>query len=119
MHMKKRKHILFICTEARQRSPTAADFINTFPYYKDYEAKAAGISWLATTQVNKDLIKWADIIIVMNENIDRHKSYLLERFPFLKDGQTPIYDLNIPDCYSRDDPELKELIKKRLVQYLK
>lgn len=106
--------MLFVCTEARQRSPTAADIINTSPQYKNYEAKAAGISWLATTQVNKELINWADIIVVMNETIDKHKTYLLERFPFLKKSKKPIYDFDIPDCYFRDEPELRELIKKKL-----
>ncbi len=117
--MKKRKHILFVCTEARQRSPTAADLVNTSPHYKSYEAKAAGISWLATTRVNEELINWADIIIVMNENQDKHKTYLLDKFPFLKHSNKPIYDFDIPDCYFRDEPELREIVKRKIKKYVK
>ncbi len=116
----KKKHLLFVCTEARQRSPTAVNIINAFPVYKEkYEAKAAGLSPLAAIHITEHAVKWADIIIVMNEQEDRHKTMLLQRFPSLINAKKPIYDFDIRDVYLRNEPELKELIKRKLREYLR
>ena len=118
--MKKKKHILFVCTEGRQRSPTAAEIINASSVYKEkYEAKAAGTADFALIPVTETAIKWADMIIVMNEEYDSHKTILLQKFPFLEKDKKPIIDFNIPDVYWKNEPELKEIIRRKLRQHLR
>ena len=115
----KKKHILFICTEARQRSPTAADIINNSPEYKEkYKAKAAGLLPLAAIHVTEHAIKWADIIIVMNEKDDHHKTLLLQGFPELQTTKKLVYDFNIRDIYLRGEEELVELLKRKIAKIL-
>ncbi len=120
MKTTKKKHILFICTEARQRSPTAAELVNTSAKYKEkYEAKAAGTADFALIPITKIAVKWADMIIVMNEEEDHHKTILLQKFPFLEKDKEQIIDFNIPDVYWKNEPELKEILKQKFKRYLK
>ena len=115
----KKRHILFVCTEGRQRSPTAAEIISSSPAYsKKYEAKAVGLSELAVVHISKAAVQWADLIIVMNEKDDHHKSILLQKFPFIEKEKKSIIDFNIRDIYWKNEPELQELIQKKLRKYL-
>lgn len=100
--------LLFVCTENLQRSPTAESLFKS-PKHK---AKSAGISPYANTQITKQAVDWADVIICM-ESI--HKSFLLKQFPSAKNK---IQVLNIPDIYYRNDPELIRLLKEKLKDFL-
>ena len=110
-----KKKLLFICTENLQRSPTAEELINTSPEFSNYIAKSAGTSFLARQQITKDLVNWANIIFILNEKYDKHKTILLKKFPNIKKD---IIDLDIPDIYFRNDPELISIIKRKLKKYL-
>ncbi|MEK6825998.1 MAG: phosphotyrosine protein phosphatase [Nanoarchaeota archaeon] len=111
----KKKKLLFICTENLQRSPTAEELVNTSPKFKDYTARSAGTSITAVSQITKTLIEWSDIIFVFNEKYEKHKTILLKKFPNLK---KKIIDLDIPDRYYRNDPELIKILKIKLKKYL-
>jgi len=93
-------------------------FLTDF-FKEKYEAKAAGTADFALIPVTETAIKWADMIIVMNEEYDSHKTILLQKFPFLEKDKKPIIDFNIPDVYWKNEPELKEIIRRKLRQHLR
>jgi len=115
MNQKMKKKILFICTENLERSPTAEELINNTSEFRNYIARSAGTSVTARNQITKGLVDWADLIFVFDEEHDRHKSILLERFPKLK---KQIINLQIADDYFKNDPELIDVLKKKLKKYL-
>lgn len=101
-------NILFVCTGNVDRSPTAEEmFINI----EGVEAKSAGTSLLAVTRLSKELIDWADKVFVME---NRHQKAVLKLDP---DAREKIEILDIPDRYFHNQPELKELLKKKLKRF--
>lgn len=76
-----------------------------------YQARSAGIDPLSPTPVQEELLEWADLIFVMSERDDGHASYLYGRFGV---SEHKIIDLDIPDRYAREDPELLLLLKERI-----
>lgn len=109
--MSDRSRILFVCTANLQRSPTAADLVNSEAPER-YEARSAGIDPLAETQVTQAHVSWADIVIVMES---MHRAWLTEHCDL---GETPLYVLDIPDRFVRDDPRLKMLLRDKLADIL-
>ncbi len=105
-----KKKLLFVCTVNLNRSPTAEAL---FKGSKKYQAKSVGINQLAKTVISGQAIRWADIVFCM-ENI--HKEYILENFPEVNSKE--IIVLNIPDIYIKDDPELVNLLKKKLKSFI-
>ncbi len=105
------KRLLFICSRNRLRSPTAE---SVFSEYPGLEAISAGLDNDAETPVSSDLLEWADIILVMER---KHRNKLTTKFKrFLT--RKKIIVLNIPDDYDYMQPELIELLRKRVPQYL-
>jgi len=106
------KKVLCICTANMTRSPACEDILNAS---KRYEAKSAGIGDNAIVHVTKELVEWADIIIIITacERTDKHLTYLKDHFDLT--GKE-LYDLDIPDFIysSRYDPELIDLLRKKL-----
>ncbi len=111
--VKPRLKLLFICTANVSRSRTAEDLLKNSKYY---EVQSAGIRQheLGGQLVTQELADWADRIFVMDENNDRHLSYLRKN---LKVFGKDIYVLNIPDIYRRGDNVLVDLLKTKLNQY--
>jgi predicted protein tyrosine phosphatase len=101
-----KERILFVCSENKNRSPTAESL---YENSTRYEARSCGISQASAQPVTEELIKWADKIIVMES---WHADTLLERFPGLRGKE--IINLNVPDIFIRDDPRLVKLLKERL-----
>jgi predicted protein tyrosine phosphatase len=110
-----KRRILFICTANQNRSPTAESL---FARSQRYEARSAGVSPLAVHPVTRELVEWADLIFVMDERSDRHRTQLLERFPDVEGLAEKIVVLNIPDVYERDSPELIALLRRKLREWL-
>lgn len=110
-----KKKILFVCTSNQHRSPTAQSLLARHPHY---EARSAGISPLSAQVVTRELLEWADLIFVMDEQFDHHRRHLLERFPDLPGLADKIIVLGIPDIYQRDDPELVRRLREKLARYL-
>ncbi len=102
------KKLLFVCDENRNRSPTAEGL---FKDRKGYLAKSCGILDTVEKKINKRLVLWADIIFVM-ESFE--EIYIRETFK----THTKIINLDVYDYYSKDDPELIKLLKKKLKRYL-
>lgn len=106
-----RERILFVCTAAERRSKTAEDL------YRDderYEVKSAGVAKFAAERLTLDLLLWADRVFVMEE--DRHRLQIRHDFPW---AQLPrIEVLDIEDRWPRGDPELVDLLTRRLKRYL-
>jgi len=108
----KKTKLLFICSGNFDRSPTAADI---FKNSRVYEAKSAGTHANAEVKVSQELLDWADMIFVMSERDDKHLSFLKSNFHIT--GKQ-VYDLGIPDEYSRSDPKLISLLRAKLKNYI-
>ncbi len=94
--------ILFICAANAQRSPS---FENWFKENKpQYEIRSAGIYFGYPYQVNEEILLWADKIYLMDLSQEMHIS---RKYPeFLNKCEI----IGCSDQYSRDSPEIKELI---------
>ena len=104
--------ILFVCSENRLRSPTAAD---VFSAYEGVEAISAGTNKDCETPVSGDLIEWADVVLVMEHS---HRNKVARKFgPLLRDKKLAV--LEIPDIYPRMDPMLVALLKARVPRYVR
>ncbi|EPJ0794736.1 low molecular weight protein tyrosine phosphatase family protein, partial [Vibrio vulnificus] len=104
-------NILFICSRNKLRSPTGeAVFANS----SDMEVRSAGISNDAQVPVSVEDVEWADVIFVMEQS---HKSKLIKKFRCQINRQR-IICLGIPDIYKYMDPELVDIFKRKVPQYL-
>lgn len=101
---------LFLCSMNRLRSPTAEHVARQL----GFEADSAGIAHDADTVVTPEHIMWAEQIFVM-ENV--HKSKLTKKYShLLKDKK--IIVLGIKDDYECMQPELIEILEKKLPHFL-
>jgi predicted protein tyrosine phosphatase len=106
------KHLLFVCTRNRLRSPTAEA---VFSQYEGIEATSAGTNNDAETPLTADLIDWADIVFVMEK---AQRARVSQRFrTWLRDK--PVVVLGIPDNYAFMDPELVRLLETRVARHLR
>ncbi len=108
----RRERILFVCTANVDRSRTAEDLYRGDPRY---EVLSAGVAPFATVPLTRAMLLWADRVFVMNESEDRHLSSVRLLFP---DVDRPVVDLDVPDRWSRGDPELVMLLLRSLRPYL-
>ena len=104
--------ILFICSQNKLRSPTAEQIFCQEP---GLEVVSAGTNNDAVNPVTPELIEWADKIFVME---GAHRSKIKKRFRNYINNKS-IICLSIPDDYDFMDPELVELLKKKVPQFLK
>lgn len=99
-------NILFVCTINKMRSLTAETI-----YLKDdrFQVKSAGTDKGATTYISRDLLEWADYIIVMEKE---HRNKIRKIYPdlYLKKRIICLY---IPDEYNYMDDQLIELLRYR------
>lgn len=105
------KHLLFLCSKNKLRSPTA-EFV--FADCPGVEVDSAGLSNDADVVVSEEQLEWADVILVM-EKI--HRSKLNRRFPSALGGKR-IAILDIPDQYEFMDEELIRILKSKCAPYL-
>lgn len=101
------RRVLFLCSRNQWRSPTAEAI-----YQKDprVEVRSAGVSASARRRVSEKLLRWADLVVVMEPD---HKRRLQSQFPDLA-RDLLIEVLDIPDDYEFMNPELVELIRQRV-----
>lgn len=104
--------ILFVCSENRIRSPTAAA---VFSKDEGVEAISAGTNPDSATPVSVALIEWADVILVMEE---RHRKLLQARFR-RELGNKKVGVLGLPDIYDFMEPVLVELLKEKVPSYVR
>ncbi len=97
------KKILFVCSQNRLRSPTAEQVFVSRP---DLEVDSAGTNNDAENPLTAELVRWADVIVVM-EKIHRRK--VQQRFRSSLNGKRLIC-LDIPDDFAFMDPALIKLL---------
>ena len=103
--------ILFVCSENRLRSPTAAA---VFSEFEGVDAISAGTNKDCECPVSGDLIEWADVVLVMENS---HRSKISKRFRnLLRDKKVAVLD--IPDIFEFMDPMLIALLKARVPRYV-
>lgn len=95
----KRLNVLFVCSKNQWRSPTAETIWRKHP---QLNVRSGGTSPNARHHVSEADIRWADVILVMEE---KHKSRLKADYTRVLDFK-PIYVLDIPDDYRYMDSEL-------------
>ncbi len=106
------KHILFICSANKLRSPTAEQVFSQWP---NLEVASAGLDNRADVPLSAELIDEADIIFVMEKV---HRSRLSKRYRKYLNAKRVIC-LDIPDNYGFMDPELIKLLEARAGRILK
>jgi predicted protein tyrosine phosphatase len=99
--------LLFLCSRNHWRSPTAEAVYQNDPRV---EVRSAGVSASAQRRVTEKLLRWADLVLVMEH---AHKQRLREQFPeLIRDLRVEVLD--IPDDYEFMNPELVTLIRERV-----
>ncbi|MDR0885242.1 MAG: protein tyrosine phosphatase [Clostridiales Family XIII bacterium] len=101
------KNLLFVCTGNRDRSPTAAYLYKS---NKRFDVKSAGTMQSAKVHLDENLIKWADIILVMESH---HETYIREQWSEILTDKK-LFCLDIPDDYECMSPQLINLIRGRM-----
>ena len=104
--------ILFLCSRNRLRSPTAEQVFASWP---GIETASAGISSDADTPVSPELLRWADLIFVMER---AHRSRLSARFKAHLAGKRVIC-LEIADEFDYMEPALITLLNIRVARHLR
>lgn len=102
--------MLFICGKARSRSPTAAQIASQ---WDGVRADCAGLSNDADDLLSVEQLEWADIIFVMEP---RQKIKLNQQFRSELRGKQ-IINLDVPDLYSFMEPELVEILTRKVKPY--
>ncbi len=105
------KRILFLCSQNKLRSPTAADI---FADTVGIETDSAGLNNDAVVPLSAEQIEWDDLILLME---NAHKVRLNHKFKKHLAGKS-VAVLGILDDYAYMDEELVELLKVRCADYL-
>ncbi|PVZ83961.1 phosphotyrosine protein phosphatase [Serratia sp. S1B] len=98
-------NVLFVCSRNQWRSPTAEKIWQRTP---GLVVKSAGTSRHAKKTVTPELLRWAEMIFVMEQ---KHKNRLVADYRQLLEHK-PIYVIDIPDEYQYMDPELVTLLEQ-------
>ncbi len=99
--------ILFICARNQWRSPTAEAVYRDDPRL---QVASAGLSASARRRVTEKLLRWADLVLVMEH---AHHQRLREAFgEVLQEVRVEVLD--IPDDFQFMEPALIDLIRERV-----
>lgn len=74
-----------------------------------FEVKSAGTDEIASVVLSKELLDWADLVVVMEKY---HRNRIRKRYPEVYKSK-PIVCLYIPDDYEFMQPELIQLLRDR------
>ena len=105
------KNVLFVCSQNRLRSPTAEQ---VFSQRTDIEVASAGTNQDADNPLTAELVEWADIIFVMEK---AHRNKVQKKYWSALKAKRLIC-LHIPDDYDFMDPELIQLLKRKVPPFL-
>ena len=105
------KKILFVCTQNRVRSLTAE---HLFQGRNGWQTASAGISAAARVELTEDLLRWADLVVFMEQS---HQDYTTEVFAEVMQRK-PGVCLNVQDIYYYDEPELKAALEKAMQPFV-
>jgi predicted protein tyrosine phosphatase len=101
-------NVLFVCARNRLRSPTAERI-----FADRAETDSAGLAPDAEVRLSGDQIEWADLIVVMEKS---QRTKLAQKFGRQVSGRRVVC-LDIPDRYDFMQPELIDLLEKRMARY--
>jgi len=104
--------ILFVCTQNFLRSPTAE---RVFSEHVHLDVKSAGTDEKATIVLTSELLKWADIVFVMEK---RHQNTIRKKFNDIFSTKR-IICLSIRDEYDFMDQKLIYILKEKVTPFLK
>lgn len=105
------RHVLFLCSQNRLRSPTAEQVFASWP---GIEVASAGLNHDAENPLTPEMLAWADLVFVMEK---AQRSRLTSRFkPHI--GGKRIVCLDIPDDFPFMDESLVRLLKARVPRHL-
>ena len=105
------KHLLFICSQNKLRSPTAEAVFAGMP---GIDVDSAGLNHDAVVPLSPEQVEWADVIFVMEK---AHREKLHRKFKRHLKRQRVIV-LGIPDNYAYMDPALVALLKMKVTPLL-
>lgn len=105
------KRVLFVCSQNALRSPTAEQ---VFAKHSGIEVDSAGTNAGAQQPHTSELVRWADIIFVMEKV---HRSKITRRFRADLNGKRVIC-LDIPDNYEYMAPALVRLLQTKVTPFL-
>jgi predicted protein tyrosine phosphatase len=105
------RNVLFVCGKNRLRSPTAEQIFAAWP---GIETSSAGLNHDADNPVTPELLRWANIIFVMER---AHRSKLSSKFKAHLRA-VRVVCLDIPDEYGFMDPGLIRLLQDRVPRHL-
>lgn len=103
--------VLFVCSQNKLRSPTAEQ---VFADYPGIECTSAGTNNDAENPLSAELVEWADVIFVIE---NQHHKKLASKYQRFLRGKRVVC-LGIPDVYAFMQPELVELLEARVTQHL-
>lgn len=103
--------LLFVCSRNEWRSRTAEQIFRGAP---GYAVKSAGTEPSARVRVTEGLIRWADIIFVMER---KHAAILREKHPEALNGKT-VRCLDIPDDFKFMDPDLVDTLQGAVAEWI-
>ena len=103
--------VLFVCRQNRMRSATAE---RLFCKRTDLDVRSAGTSPDALTRVNVNMLDWADLIFIMDDDQRRSLHRQFASHPALE----RLICLDIPDEFDFMQPELVELLHSRATPHL-
>ena len=109
---KERKRILFVCTINLMRSATAHQI-----YANDlrFQVRSAGTHRSAETVLSRELLYWAELVVVMEE---RHLNFIRKTYPAIFKGKN-IVCLDVPDNYDYMQAELIVLLRDRFEELVR
>src|SRR5262245_48762357 len=105
------RHILFVCSQNKLRSPTAEAIFADHP---QIDVDSAGLNHDAIVPLSPEQVEWADLILVMEKS---HRNKLARKFRKHLAGKRVVV-LDIPDNYDYMDPVLVGLIKRRCAPFI-
>ena len=103
--------VLFVCRQNRRRSATAE---RIFRKRADLDVRSAGTDADALVHVNAQMLDWADLVFIMD---DEQRAALTARFPS-HPALARLVCLDIPDDFVFLDPELVSLLEERVEPHL-
>jgi len=112
------KKVLTVCSAGLLRSPTAAWILSNSPF--NFNTRAVGASSeYALIQLDAVNVFWADEIIVMNESqkleVEHIQAALTTAVGY---RSVPVHVLDVPDNYGFRQPELVEIMTKKLMDLM-
>ncbi len=101
--------LLFVCNIGMNRSRTAAELFS-----RDYETRYAG-AYDGRNKLTSELLDWVDVVFVMEEH---QREYIAREFVKQYISKR-VLNLEVPDVYSYNQPELILTLNKKVTKWLK